>query len=122
MGVDDEENEIGILEFIHALVETLDRYQLPTCPLAINFVCVCVHFGIIKLCMLSEAVTVMHDVCRYFENVCELDIMTQVGQQCCYEPRSMCECLIVEKTLHPHTHKHSTQQAFLKKYINKMNE
>lgn len=26
VGVDDEENEIAILEFIHALVETLDRY------------------------------------------------------------------------------------------------
>jgi hypothetical protein len=25
VGVDEEENEIGILEFIHALVETLDR-------------------------------------------------------------------------------------------------
>mmetsp|Transcript_62441 Transcript_62441/g.167490 ORF Transcript_62441/g.167490 Transcript_62441/m.167490 type:complete len:102 (+) Transcript_62441:175-480(+) len=39
LGVDDEENEIGILEFIHCLVETMDRY---------------------------------------FENVCELDIMTQL--------------------------------------------
>ncbi len=36
VGVDDEENEIGILEFIHALVETLDRYQLALCPLAIK--------------------------------------------------------------------------------------
>ena len=26
LGVDDDENEIGILEFIHCLVETMDRY------------------------------------------------------------------------------------------------
>eukprot|EP00284_Hemiselmis_tepida_P008509 CAMPEP_0174932770 /NCGR_PEP_ID=MMETSP1355-20121228/41103_1 /TAXON_ID=464990 /ORGANISM="Hemiselmis tepida, Strain CCMP443" /LENGTH=120 /DNA_ID=CAMNT_0016179219 /DNA_START=39 /DNA_END=401 /DNA_ORIENTATION=+ len=39
VGVDDDENEIGVLEFIHCLVETLDKH---------------------------------------FENVCELDIMSQL--------------------------------------------
>jgi hypothetical protein len=30
LGVDDDENEIGILEFIHCLVETMDRFVYPS--------------------------------------------------------------------------------------------
>ncbi len=33
VGVDKEENELGILEFIHALVETFDSYFENVCEL-----------------------------------------------------------------------------------------
>ncbi|KAJ3436549.1 ap-4 complex subunit sigma-1 [Anaeramoeba flamelloides] len=37
VGVDEEENELGILEFIHCLVETLDRYFENVCELDLMF-------------------------------------------------------------------------------------
>ncbi|KJE93023.1 hypothetical protein CAOG_03885 [Capsaspora owczarzaki ATCC 30864] len=37
LGVDSEENELAILEFIHAVVETLDRYFESVCELDIMF-------------------------------------------------------------------------------------
>ena len=59
LGVDDDENEIGILEFIHCLVETMDRFVYP-------------YANALVLANLTFFQS------RYFENVCELDIMTQV--------------------------------------------
>lgn len=52
-GVDlaDEENELGILEFIHALVETLDKYFENVCELDIMFNLEKAHF------ILDEMVT-----------------------------------------------------------------
>jgi AP-4 complex subunit sigma-1 len=45
IGVDgDEENELGILEFIHALVETLDKYFESVCELDIMFNLEKAHF------------------------------------------------------------------------------
>ena len=35
IGADDEENELAILEFIHSLVETMDRYFESVCELDI---------------------------------------------------------------------------------------
>jgi len=45
-GVDsaDEENELGVLEFIHALVETLDKYFENVCELDIMFNLEKAHF------------------------------------------------------------------------------
>ena len=40
----DEENELGILEFIHALVETLDKYFENVCELDIMFNLEKAHF------------------------------------------------------------------------------
>ena len=40
----DEENELGILEFIHALVETLDKYFESVCELDIMFNLEKAHF------------------------------------------------------------------------------
>ncbi|KAL7096850.1 hypothetical protein ACP275_10G106200 [Erythranthe tilingii] len=37
VGVDNEENELGILEFIHLLVETMDRHFGNVCELDIMF-------------------------------------------------------------------------------------
>ena len=37
VGVDDDENELATLEFIHALVETLDKYFGNVCELDIMF-------------------------------------------------------------------------------------
>jgi anti-sigma regulatory factor (Ser/Thr protein kinase) len=52
-GVDsaDEENELGVLEFIHALVETLDKYFENVCELDIMFNLEKAHF------ILEEMVT-----------------------------------------------------------------
>eukprot|EP00794_Sanderia_malayensis_P020431 gene20431-22445_t len=36
-GVDNDENEMGILEFIHNMVETLDRYFDSVCELDVSF-------------------------------------------------------------------------------------
>ena len=36
-GVDDEENELGVLEFIHAFVEILDKYFGNVCELDLIF-------------------------------------------------------------------------------------
>jgi AP-4 complex subunit sigma-1 len=47
----DEENELGILEFIHALVETLDKYFENVCELDIMFNLEKAHF------ILDEMVT-----------------------------------------------------------------
>mmetsp|Transcript_17643 Transcript_17643/g.34712 ORF Transcript_17643/g.34712 Transcript_17643/m.34712 type:complete len:145 (+) Transcript_17643:178-612(+) len=45
VGVDqDEENELGILEFIHCLVETLDKYFSNVCELDIMFNLEKAHF------------------------------------------------------------------------------
>lgn len=45
IGVDgEEENELGILEFIHALVETLDKYFESVCELDIMFNLEKAHF------------------------------------------------------------------------------
>ncbi|CAM9494329.1 unnamed protein product [Heterosigma akashiwo] len=47
----DEENELGVLEFIHALVETLDKYFESVCELDIMFNLEKAHF------ILDEMVT-----------------------------------------------------------------
>ncbi|KAK9102265.1 hypothetical protein Sjap_019519 [Stephania japonica] len=44
VGVDNEENELAILEFIHLLVETLDRYFGNVCELDIMIHLEKVHF------------------------------------------------------------------------------
>ncbi|BDA40574.1 AP-4 complex subunit sigma-1 [Coccomyxa sp. Obi] len=44
VGVDDEENELAILEFIHCLVETLDRYFSNVCELDLMFNLEMAHF------------------------------------------------------------------------------
>lgn len=44
VGVDSEENELGILEFIHALVETLDQNFGNVCELDIMHYLGSVHF------------------------------------------------------------------------------
>ena len=37
MGVDSEENELGMLEFIHHIIETFDRYFENVCELDLMF-------------------------------------------------------------------------------------
>eukprot|EP01024_Parvocaulis_polyphysoides_P025961 TRINITY_DN2364_c0_g2_i1.p2 TRINITY_DN2364_c0_g2~~TRINITY_DN2364_c0_g2_i1.p2 ORF type:complete len:157 (+),score=18.79 TRINITY_DN2364_c0_g2_i1:36-473(+) len=44
VGVDEDENELGMLEFIHCLVETLDRFFGNVCELDIMFHLEKVHF------------------------------------------------------------------------------
>ena len=44
MGVDAEENELAALEFIHALVEALDRHFGAVCELDIMFNLETVHY------------------------------------------------------------------------------
>jgi len=52
IGVDgDEENELGILEFIHALVETLDKYFESVCELDIMFNLEKAHFIVDEMVM-----------------------------------------------------------------------
>ena len=52
MGVEvDEENELGILEFIHALVETLDKYFENVCELDIMFNLEKAHFILDEMVM-----------------------------------------------------------------------
>mmetsp|Transcript_28596 Transcript_28596/g.37457 ORF Transcript_28596/g.37457 Transcript_28596/m.37457 type:complete len:154 (-) Transcript_28596:315-776(-) len=52
VGVDaDEENELGILEFIHALVETLDKYFESVCELDIMFNLEKAHFILDEMVM-----------------------------------------------------------------------
>ena len=47
----DEENELGILEFIHALVETLDKYFESVCELDIMFNLEKAHFIVDEMVM-----------------------------------------------------------------------
>lgn len=47
----DEENELGILEFIHALVETLDKYFENVCELDIMFNLEKAHFILDEMVM-----------------------------------------------------------------------
>ena len=49
----DEENELGILEFIHALVETLDKYFENVCELDIMFNLEKAHFILDEMCVFS---------------------------------------------------------------------
>merc|ERR1712137_47266 len=52
IGVDgDEENELAILEFIHALVETLDKYFEGVCELDIMFNLEKAHFIVDEMVM-----------------------------------------------------------------------
>ena len=52
VGVDtEEENELGILEFIHALVETLDKYFENVCELDIMFNLEKAHFILDEMVM-----------------------------------------------------------------------
>ena len=51
----DEENELGILEFIHALVETLDKYFENVCELDIMFNLEKAHFILDEMCVLAAA-------------------------------------------------------------------
>lgn len=48
---DDDDNELGILEFIHALVETLDKYFENVCELDIMFNLEKAHFILNEMVM-----------------------------------------------------------------------
>ncbi|CAL5225423.1 g8238 [Coccomyxa viridis] len=51
VGIDDEENELAILEFIHCLVETLDRYFSNVCELDLMFSLEQAHFIVDEMLM-----------------------------------------------------------------------
>lgn len=51
VGLDDDENELGVLEFIHALVETLDKYFENVCELDIMFNLEKAHFILNEMVM-----------------------------------------------------------------------
>ncbi|OVA08514.1 Adaptor protein complex [Macleaya cordata] len=51
VGVDDDENELAILEFIHLLVETMDRHFGNVCELDIMFHLEKVHFMLEEMVM-----------------------------------------------------------------------
>ena len=75
-GIDDEENELGVLEFIHAFVEILDKHfgqvgvrlsaKIMMWKIAILLFC----NG--ALCFMSEYGTWLYNA-----QVCELDIMNE---------------------------------------------
>eukprot|EP00758_Cryptobia_borreli_P003399 Tbor_TRINITY_DN3722_c0_g1::TRINITY_DN3722_c0_g1_i1::g.2400::m.2400/K12403/AP4S1; AP-4 complex subunit sigma-1 len=44
VGVDEDENELSVLEFIHCVVETLDKYFENVCELDVMFNCEKAHF------------------------------------------------------------------------------
>ena len=51
VGVDQNENELGVLEFIHALVETLDKYFGDVCELDVMFNLEKAHFIVSEMIM-----------------------------------------------------------------------
>ncbi|EIE26775.1 Adaptor protein complex sigma subunit [Coccomyxa subellipsoidea C-169] len=51
VGIDNEENELAILEFIHCLVETLDRYFSNVCELDLMFNLEMAHFIVDEMLM-----------------------------------------------------------------------
>eukprot|EP00884_Botryococcus_braunii_P004446 jgi/Botrbrau1/14001/Bobra.150_1s0011.1 len=51
VGVDSDENELAILEFIHCLVETLDRYFSNVCELDLMFHLEMAHFVVDEMLM-----------------------------------------------------------------------
>ncbi|KDD74689.1 small chain of the clathrin adaptor complex [Helicosporidium sp. ATCC 50920] len=51
VGVDGDENELAILEFIHCMVETLDKWFSNVCELDILFSLETAHFIIDEMCM-----------------------------------------------------------------------
>lgn len=56
VGVDSDENELSILEFIHTLVETLDRYFSSVCELDIMFNLDKVHMILDEMIMNGQIV------------------------------------------------------------------
>jgi AP-4 complex subunit sigma-1 len=56
VGVDQEENELAILEFIHSLVETLDKYFENVCELDIMFNLERAHFILDEMVMNGKIV------------------------------------------------------------------
>jgi len=51
VGIDSDENELAILEFIHCLVETLDRYFSNVCELDLMFNLEMAHFIVDEMLM-----------------------------------------------------------------------
>jgi AP-4 complex subunit sigma-1 len=51
VGVDQNENELGVLEFIHALVETMDKYFGDVCELDVMFNLEKAHFIVSEMIM-----------------------------------------------------------------------
>lgn len=51
VGIDEEENELGILEFIHCMVETLDKWFSNVCELDIMFSLETAHFILDEMLM-----------------------------------------------------------------------
>jgi len=51
VGIDNDENELAILEFIHCLVETLDRYFSNVCELDLMFNLEMAHFIVDEMLM-----------------------------------------------------------------------
>lgn len=51
VGIDNDENELAILEFIHCLVETLDRYFSNVCELDLMFNLEMAHFVVDEMLM-----------------------------------------------------------------------
>ena len=56
VGVDDGENELATLEFIHALVETLDRYFGNVCELDLMFHIEKAHYILDEMVMNGQVV------------------------------------------------------------------
>ncbi|KAK9810668.1 hypothetical protein WJX73_008890 [Symbiochloris irregularis] len=51
VGVDNDENELAILEFIHCMVETLDRFFANVCELDLMFNLEMAHFVVDEMMM-----------------------------------------------------------------------
>ncbi|GAB4820544.1 hypothetical protein N2152v2_007590 [Parachlorella kessleri] len=51
VGIDAEENELGVLEFIHCMVETLDKWFSNVCELDIMFSLETAHFILDEMLM-----------------------------------------------------------------------
>ena len=95
------QNELAILEFIHCLVETLDRcFQLCIAPGDPKTTCALLVVRELPF----DAPSLHHRrCCRFFQNVCELDLMFNLemvrlgakGLQCFVKRATSCLLIIL---------------------------
>eukprot|EP01061_Rhynchopus_euleeides_P018162 TRINITY_DN3000_c0_g2_i2.p2 TRINITY_DN3000_c0_g2~~TRINITY_DN3000_c0_g2_i2.p2 ORF type:complete len:148 (+),score=61.57 TRINITY_DN3000_c0_g2_i2:247-690(+) len=71
VGVDGDENELAILEFIHVVVETLDRYFANVCELDVMFNLEKAHFIVEE--MFANGCIVETNILNSLYSLCHMD-------------------------------------------------
>eukprot|EP00754_Rhynchopus_humris_P035419 Rhum_TRINITY_DN16954_c0_g1::Rhum_TRINITY_DN16954_c0_g1_i1::g.164810::m.164810/K12403/AP4S1; AP-4 complex subunit sigma-1 len=79
VGVDGDENELAILEFIHVLVETLDRYFANVCELDVMFNLEKAHFIVEE--MFANGSVIETNILNSLLTLCYMDKQEKDGKK-----------------------------------------